>query len=216
MPTFHPSIAHIPRPARIARLPVDHRGYPVPTFVAVVDGRPDHRLVNPQRIGPALTHRQCWICGEPLGRYLASLLGPMCTVTRTVSEPPSHQDCARYAALACPFLSRPHMGRREAGLPAEACPAAGLPLRRNPGVVAVWTAREVHPFLAPDGGVLFQVGDPTSVHWYAEGRMATRAEVLASFETGLPLLEATAREDGPAAVRALQQQTVRALRYLPR
>jgi hypothetical protein len=36
---------------------------------------------------------------------------------------------------------------------------------------------------------LFRIGEPTSVAWYAEGRPATRKEVLVSIDSGLPLLQ---------------------------
>ncbi len=93
--------------------------------------------------------------------------------------------------------------------------AAGLPLNRNPGVVCLWTSRSIRPWHAPDGGILFTVGDPTDTAWYAEGRCALRAEVLASLETGLPTLQQVAQEEGTSAVMALNQQVARAMRYVP-
>lgn len=214
MTTLHPSIAHIPRPDRIARLPLDHRGYPVPWFVALVDGQPDHRIVDHAKFRPAVKEHRCWVCGDVLGRYLTFAIGPMCTITRTVSEPPSHKACLAYAVQACPFLARPHAHRREAGLPAGWVEAAGLPIDRNPGVVALWTTRSYQPFHAP-GGVLFRVGEPTDVVWYAEGRQATRPEVQASIDSGLPVLQETAAQDGATAVAALMAHLTQAMAYLP-
>jgi hypothetical protein len=213
--TLHPSIAHIERPNRIARLPLDHRGYPVPYFVARVAGQPDHRIVDNAKFAPAVKEHRCWICGDILGRYLTFALGPMCTITRTVSEPPSHLECLRYAVQACPFLARPHAHRREAGLPESFEEAPGLPIQRNPGVVCLWTTRTFRPFLDHQGGVLFQVGDPTTTAWYAEGRTATRAEVQASLDSGLPVLQEMAAQEGATAVAALMAQLTRAMTYLP-
>lgn len=211
--TLRPELPALP--ARLRKLPLDARGYPVPWFVAWVEGQPDHRVQDARQMTRAVQEQRCWICGEPLGRFLAFLLGPMCAVTRTISEPPSHRECAEYAIQACPFLSRPHMHRRTAGLPEAVTEAAGIPLKRNPGVVLLWITRSYRLRPAP-GGVLFAVGEPVETHWYCEGRPATRAEVLASVASGLPLLEEQARMDGMMAQEALRQMVARAMTLLPR
>jgi hypothetical protein len=202
-------------PARIKRLPVSPRGYPVPFFVAFIDGVPDFRVIGPGKIVDAVKHKKCWVCGEPLGRTFAMSLGPMCAVSRTISEPPSHRECAVYAAIACPFLSNPRMRRNETAIPADARDAAGTMLKRNPGTVAVWLTRGYRPWQPPGGGVLFSFDDPTEVLWFAEGRTATRDEVEASIYSGLPLLEAEAAKEGPHAIKALHRMTADALRYMP-
>jgi hypothetical protein len=193
---LHPSIAAIPMPQRIRSLPLDARGFPVPWFVALVNGEPDHRVVEGRRFQPALQKRLCWICGQVLGRNFAFLIGPMCAITRTISEPPSHLECCEYTVRACPFLSRPHAHRRQAGLPEDAQNAAGNGIKRNPGAVAIWITRSFRPFKVSNG-LLFRMGDPTEVRWYAEGRKATADEVHASVYSGLPLLlaEASAEDD---------------------
>lgn len=189
-----------PLPAKMASRPIDKRGFPVPFFVAMVNGEPDHRVVEPRARQQCVRHGWCWLCGTPLGAYKSFVIGPMCAVNRVNSEPPSHLECARYAAQACPFLARPHAKRREAGMPENANEPAGVLLPRNPGVALVWTTRSFKPFNAP-GGVLFKLGDPESMEWYAERRPATLAEVETSIESGLPLLLDVARQDGEQAVR---------------
>ena len=104
----------IEMPSRIARLPTD-RGFPVPWFVAWIDGKPDFRVIAPGRVAEAVNKGKCWVCGGTLFGTRAYVVGPMCAVNRTSAEPPSHRDCARYSAKACPFLSRPTMRRRDAG-----------------------------------------------------------------------------------------------------
>ena len=200
---------------RIARLPV-HRGYPVPWFVAWVDesgsplargeGEPDFRVIAPDAIESAYYKALCWVCGEFRGRYAAFVAGPMCAVNRTVSEPPSHPECAGWSACACPFLTRPHARRREAGLPEGTVDPAGIALRRNPGVALVWSSRDWRPWRPPGGGVLFDMGTPEEVGWFAEGRAATREEVERSITSGLPSLRELAEEDGPDAVVDLDQR----------
>lgn len=190
-----------PLPGRWSSLPIDDRGFPVPFFVAYVDGKPDHRVVDPDKFVQAINLSLCWLCGQKLGAYRTFCIGPMCCVTRTISEPPSHLECARYAVRTCPWLTRPHAKRREAGLPDGIVDPAGVGLKRNPGATCLWTCKSysIHHNDGRDGsnkGYLFTLsGEPTSLEWYAEGRLATRAEVDESIRTGLPLLEKAADED---------------------
>jgi hypothetical protein len=214
MSDYNASIKSIQMPDRIKRLPVSPKGFPVPWFVACINGVPDFRVVKPDAIIIAWKHRKCWVCGEPLGRTFAMTLGPMCAINRTISEPPSHRDCAVYSAIACPFLSNPRMRRNEINLPSDAHEPAGNGIKRNPGAVCVWITRGCQPRSAPNGW-LFTFDDPVEVLWFAEGREATRAEVEASIYSGLPLLEEMAEAENPTAVAALRRMTAEAMRYLP-
>jgi hypothetical protein len=203
-----------PLPQRMRRLRVDVRGYPVPWFVAWVDGRPEFRAFDERKLILAVRSNLCWVCGERLGVHMSFLIGPMCIVNRTSAEPPSHTDCATFSAMACPFLSLPKAKRREANLPEGAREPAGEMIKRNPGVSAVWTCEQYSTFKAP-GGPLFRIGHPSEVLWFAEGRPATREEVLASIESGLPLLQARAVQDGAEAMYALGQAVGHAMQWLP-
>lgn len=198
MEHYHPTIRSVPMPARIAALPVTPNGYPTLFFAEYINGLPDLRIMSPLKLIAAIKHKLCWLCGQPLGRHFAFVLGPMCCVTRTTSEPPSHLECAEYAAKACPFLTRPRAQRREVGLPDKPV-SAGLMLKRNPGVTAVWVTRSFKPWRPPDGqGVLMTVGDPETVSWWAEGRQATYLEVTESIESGAPaLIDASNKDPDP-------------------
>jgi len=223
--TLHASIADLTMPDRVAALPRDQRGYPVPRFVAWLDvdgrplergqGTPEFRVIHPGAITEAINGPRCWICGGRLGRRMTFVIGPMCAVNRNSAEPPSHHDCAGYAARACPFLARPHARRRENNLPTAAGEAAGIMLRRNPGVTLLWTTRRYRPWRDPAGGVLFEIGEPERVEWLAEGRAATRAEVLASIDSGLPALRELAEQEGPLAERELDRCVDRAMAVVP-
>jgi hypothetical protein len=71
-------------------------------------------------------------------------------------------------------------------------------VRRNPGCSALWTTKRYQIEKAKEG-YLFRLAAPTSLTFWAEGRRATRAEVDASIESGLPVLRETcvnARELG--------------------
>ncbi len=206
----------VPMPSRIAALPVDPvKKIPVPWFVAWVDGKPEFRAMDHRKFIRAILEKRCWICGEPTGRLVTFVAGPMCGINRTSSEPPSHTECARYAAVACPFLSRPHMDRREAGLEEiGAEPAAGHFIKRNPGVTLLWTTRNYRVFSDGRDGHLLRMGEPESTEWYAEGRKATREEVEESVRTGLPILEEQAsRQEG--AAEQLHLMVAEFARFLP-
>src|SRR6266403_5903520 len=108
-----------PLPARMKQLPLDHRGYPVPYFVSYIDGVPDFRAADINKLRRAVKEQRCWLCGDHLGVHRTFVIGPMCCVNLVSSEPPCHLECAKYAAEACPFLLHPNSVRREANMPEE-------------------------------------------------------------------------------------------------
>jgi hypothetical protein len=204
-------------PIRMMDLPIDpERGYPVPWFVDWIDGKPEFRLMSGEKWRRAIKQSLCWICGKRLGAYLVFVLGPMCGITRTTSEPPNHLTCARWAAQFCPFLSRPHMVRRGEEELAEqgAASMGGIGLSRNPGVALLWTARSFQVFRPEGGGMLITVGDAEYWEWWCEGRKATRQEVEHSIDTGLPYLEEEARKQ-PGAMEDMHRRVQEFTRYLP-
>jgi len=208
-----------PLPRRIARLEVDPRGYPIPWFVDRTDGACDFRVADARKRVRAITEKLCYVCGDYLGVYKAFVIGPMCAINRVTAEPPCHQDCAEWSAIACPFMSRPKMKRRTNDLPEDGESPGGIPLDRNPGVTCIWTCGSFEPFnVDPSlgGGWLIQLGEPAGgVKWFAEGRTATRAEVEASIESGYPALLELALKQGQKAEDALAAARERAEKYYP-
>jgi hypothetical protein len=202
-------------PARMRGLPFDKHGRLVPWFVAFIDGAPDHRIALGDRFAEALRFKLCWVCGQRLGSFLSFVIGPMCSVNRVTTEPPCHKDCAVYSARVCPFLTTPRMRRRDSGKPAEAANPGGTMITRNPGVTLVWTTRSYRLESDGEGGRLLRIGASTETLWFAEGRPATRTEVLESIESGLPILRASAEQDGPAALAELESLTAAAMRLVP-
>jgi len=172
-------------PPRMKTMPRDKRGYPVPAFVSWFNGQPDFAVMNPEHLRRCIGQSRCWVCGDQLGTYKAFVIGPMCVVNRVTSEPPSHRDCATFAALNCPFLSRPMAKRAE---PPEGAVVAGIMIDRNPGVSAVWITKD-YKVRREGPAFLFHPGEPVDLEFYAKGRRATRAEVDASVESGLPILK---------------------------
>jgi len=197
-----------PLPDRMKHLPVDHRGYPVPFFVAWPDGVPDHRIADPAQLAKAVRLHLCHLCGQRLGSYLAFVLGPMCVVNRTSSELPDHRECAEWAMRACPFLSRPKAHRRDAQLPDGVQEAAGMPIQRNPGVAILYITRRFYS--RPEAPGLWRLGDPLEIVAYAEGRLATAEEIAYSFDTGVPALLQIAEQQGPEAVTELEARITEA------
>lgn len=226
MTALNQSIAGMVIPPRIRRLPISPAGFPVPWFVQWFDGEtptdfgigvPDFRVADQRKFVAAIKQKLCWVCGEPLGVHLAFTIGPMCAINRTISEPPQHFECAEFSAKGCPFLSQPRMRRNEKDLPSAKIEAAGNGIKRNPGAACVWVTRSYRLFKPQKGnpGFLFELGEPERVLWYAHGRDATRDEVLASIESGLPLLREAAEAEGPDAVKALVEYVARAMPLLP-
>ena len=204
-------------PPRILTLPV-FRGYPVPWFVAYPNGPdadPEFRVADREKWIRAVQEKLCWVCGHQLGSWLAFVLGPMCGISRTTSEPACHRECAEWSITNCPFLTRPHMTRRDEGLPEGTQDAPGCPLRRNPGVTLLWMTKGFTLFRAQDRRYLIHVGDPLEVGWFSECRRATRQEVDESIAGGLPKLMELAEQDGPDAVSDLRQQVQEFEFYLP-
>ena len=188
-----------PIPERIRRLPVV-RGYPVPWFVAKIKGEYDFRVADQRKFTQAINQRLCWVYGQKLGTTLAFTIGPMCAVNRITSEPPEHRECAEFSATACPFLVQKEKGYRHDNLPDGMIQPAGHHIERQPGAVCIWLTHKYKLVKAPGGtGFLFSLGDPVQVLWFSHGRGATRAEILESVESGLPILQDMAKQEGRAA-----------------
>ncbi len=205
-------------PQRMKALPVSKLGFPIPYFAEEVNGERDLRVVSAVKMAHAVRNDLCWVCGIKLGKFKAFVIGPMCGINRTISDPPSYRDCAIFSAKNCPFLSRPLAKRRTDGLPEDKQDAAGFGLKRNPGAVGVWVTKSYRPFRpdAGNSGILFRIGDPEEVLWFANGREATREDVQQSVDTGLPSLWELAELDGPEGKLALQQSIDRFAPLLPK
>ena len=200
---------------RIAKLPVDERGYPVPFFVQWLTpdnqsaeagdpgARPEFRMMDGRKWARCYKESLCWVCGQFRLPKATFVIGPMCGINRTSSECPCHYECAVWSAKGCPFLTRPHMVRREDELVSlKDSQTAGIPIDRNPGVLLLWTSSTYKPFRVPaigpsQGGILMNVGDPIAVEWWREGRKATRAEILEAVDSGMPKLREMCDQEEP-------------------
>jgi hypothetical protein len=183
-------------PPAMQSLPVDKRGFPVPWFVQWVDGVPLFPVMDTRKLVRAIKEQRCWCCGQKLWKNKAFVIGPMCCVNRLSAEPPNHVECAEFAALNCPFLAHPKVGRTEIE---GATAPAGLMIQRNPGIAAVWITEslKIEWHDSPGGGrmPLFRMGPAKRLQFYAHARPAFRHEVDVSVATGLPALENAAKGD---------------------
>lgn len=96
-------------PARMSHLPV-HGGLAVPWTVVWVDGRPDFRIPDIELAAASLYEKKCGVCGAPHDYWMVCIGGPLSMVSRQFTDPPMHEECARYSAAVCAFIS----GRRQA------------------------------------------------------------------------------------------------------
>lgn len=152
-------------PSGIARLPLTTDGYPIPYFVANRGPSADFQVTRKSLLVKTVVDRRCWVCGQPRDDDDTFIVGPMCAVNRVCPEPPAHLACAEYSLQTCPFLTR------------------------DPGVNAAWTSPEWTLNRVEGGGWLFgPIGEPAVVSWWTAGRAATRAEVLAAIDAGMPVL----------------------------
>jgi hypothetical protein len=187
-----------PLTPRLKNLPLDDRGYPVPWFVGWIDGKPDFRTADSEKWLKAVQFNLCWVCGGQMGAHKCFVIGPMCGLNRNTSEPPCHLDCAQWSARNCPFLSNPNMVRNERNLVGDN--PGGIMIKRNPGVTLLWNTKSYRPYNAGNG-ILITIGEPTSIEFYTEGRKATVNEIHDAIESGCPILEKVATEDGPASLK---------------
>jgi hypothetical protein len=206
MTNLNQRIASIEIPDRMRHLQISDEGYPVPWFVPWIDSKPEFRSMDGEKFGIAVRHKRCWLCGKPLGKYMTFVIGPMCGISRTTAEPPCHHSCAEYAVKACPFLTQPRMRRNEKDLP-EGRNTAGIMIKRNPGVVLMWTTTNYKIFKS--GGILFTIGEPEKVEFCSNGRTAEKQEILESINSGIPILMKEAEQDGPDGIADLHKRIER-------
>lgn len=90
-------------PDFLSHLPA-HRGLPVPFTQAVIDGVPDFRATDFEKILQCAEYKLCAICGRRLGEYAYFIGGPLSKENHLFTDPPMHKQCTEYAAKTCPFV----------------------------------------------------------------------------------------------------------------
>jgi hypothetical protein len=80
-------------------------GYPVPFVQMYIDGRPDFRVIDPERSDECVNDKLCAICGRGLGEYCYFIGGQLCKQKHLFLDAPMHEQCAEFASKTCPFVS---------------------------------------------------------------------------------------------------------------
>ncbi len=165
-------LSAIPAPPRIARLPKDERGYPIPAW-ALTDahGRPDFNVLDMARWVRLAQFRFCGICGEALGRHLAFVGGPKSVANRVFKDLPMHHDCAAYALRACPFLAAPKFGyvSLDHAVDGATTTSSAQVSPRRPTRFGLAIASTMELCLLPDGSPGLMAGPFSHVAWWQGG-----------------------------------------------
>jgi hypothetical protein len=162
-----------PLPKHLLGRPRDDRGYPIPHTVMIrPDGKPDFRIIDQEKAGAAGKARRCTLCGQPMGRFVAFVGGPLCHQYRHFADGPMHRDCALFAVQTCPHIVLPKAQYREG----DKVAGAGMTLQPIEWVdpdkpdlfmVATTTRYEIK---VDQGHLLYAAAPWESVTWWREGR----------------------------------------------
>ena len=209
-------------PLTMQHLPVSASGYPIPYFVAYIEGLPDFRVLDPDAMNSCVSENRCWVCGGKLGKVKTFVSGPLIALNRTSAEPPMHHECAEFAVKACPFMLLPKAKRREANLPAEvhADYSPGVLIMENPGVFVLYDTLSFDVIRSP-GGQFFAAGQPSKVSWYADGSPATLAQAKEALRLSTyRMLESVGITEGGADIprgdfTRLMNMVINSIKLLP-
>lgn len=162
------NILSSPMPPRVASLRRDDRGYPIPYPVLYdAQGKPDFRVVDPDKWMRAIKCRLCGVCGDPLGAHLAFVGGPGSMESRYFTDLPMHRDCAIYALQTCPFLAAPRFQYSRSISP-ELRVNESVSTKR-PETFGLGIARSFELAQAPGGDVVLRAGVFESIAWWRHG-----------------------------------------------
>lgn len=104
-------------PAFLSHLKVNDKGYPIPYFVSIVNGKPDFRLLDARKQVYAVEQKLCAVCGKKLFKWAYYFItGPMGYTNKVSTDPAMHRQCAEYSLQVCPHLYIEKTKRREAGV----------------------------------------------------------------------------------------------------
>lgn len=94
-------------------LKTDERGYPIPFFVPIIEGKPDFRYMDKNKQQLCKDKKLCSICGKRLfEKSFWFITGPNGLKNSVQTDPPMHEDCARFSLATCPHLQFEKAKRR--------------------------------------------------------------------------------------------------------
>lgn len=161
-------VADVPMPPAVAARPRDARGYPVPAITPWVAGAPRFGVTSVERTFLCAVERRCSICAlvmppGPVWRVIggaeaeamavAAARGQAFRNAAPTAEAPGHRECMLYAAVVCPWLSRPTARRGTPG-PAPGIEVAKGARRGSGGAVVGFRSYDFS--YTPADGVLFR------------------------------------------------------------
>ena len=91
-------------PDRMKDRPV-FKGMAVPWTATMNGDTPDFKRLDQGKVERAFRNGLCGLCGHVLDREVAFVGGPVSAAQRRYVDPPTHEDCAVYAAQTCPHLA---------------------------------------------------------------------------------------------------------------
>jgi hypothetical protein len=160
-------------PPRLRRRPLDKRGLIIP-FVQFIDtnGEPNFAALDHDRVALCLLSRRCGLCGQPMGRHVHFVGGPLCVINRYFYDPPMHKECAIYALETCPHLARSKGRYREApeSLDGAKIIVGQMDVTRKVEYFALMHAVSYHHGRTEDGMLVVRAGPWVDVEYWKDGR----------------------------------------------
>lgn len=102
---------HFDIPPQLRHLKLDERGYPIPFFAPIVDGKPNFRFQDDHKRDICLQKKLCPICGQKLYKdFTYQVTGPEGLKNGISSDAMMHKVCAEFTLQACPHI---HFGKAE-------------------------------------------------------------------------------------------------------
>lgn len=92
-------------PDRMKHLKITAKGYPIPFFVKLIDGKPEFKYMDREKQELCIERNLCPICGQKNNKdYAYVITGPIGLKNKVVSDPPMHRECAEYSMAVCPHM----------------------------------------------------------------------------------------------------------------
>lgn len=114
--THRDRIAAVPVPARMAHLPKDRRGYPIPVIVTLDRAGEPLFTINDEIKGDRCAAESlCTICGGELEvGDMWWVGGPLSALhpNGAFMDGAMHEECSTYAMRVCPYIAMPSYGKR--------------------------------------------------------------------------------------------------------
>lgn len=149
-----PQMNHLPRSGAI----------PVPFTTVMIDGVPDFRVSDPDRVLACYTRRLCGVCGKPLPYWISFIGGPLAITNRLFFDPAMHSECARYALAVCPFLAFRNTGFSSRPIP-EGSAADPRSSGARPDLFGLYETWSFEP-VQLDGAMYVRAAKARAITWF--------------------------------------------------